>query len=313
MPPLHIAVAVIRCPTSGRVLVARRPQEKHQGGLWEFPGGKVEPGETVSAALVRELREELGIQLRAAQPLIQIHHDYPDRSVLLDVWDVVGFDGEPQGLEGQPVAWVAAEELPTYDFPAANKPIVTAVRLPDRYLITPADLPAPALLAGIEQALKHNVRLLVLRAPQLGADDYQALAMEVLHLCRGQAQVLLKGPLVWAGAFPEAGWHLEARQLQDLVGHRPLARTRWLAASCHNPQELAQAQACEVDFVTLSPLKRTPSHPDIAGLGWQQAETWLKVFDRPAFLLGGLEVLDIAEARARGGQGIAAIRGLWPC
>ena len=119
MKRVHVAAAVIR-GADGRVLIARRPDDKHQGGLWEFPGGKVEEGEVVQAALSRELEEELGIRVSAARPLIQVHHDYPDKHVLLDVWEVSAFTGEPHGAEGQPLAWVAPRDLGQYEFPEAN-------------------------------------------------------------------------------------------------------------------------------------------------------------------------------------------------
>lgn len=120
---LHVAAAVIYSP-EGAILLARRPEHKHQGGLWEFPGGKVEAGESVLAALARELQEELGISAIEAQPLLQLQHDYPDRSVLLDVYSVTAFQGEPQGCEGQPLAWVTRDRLREYAFPAANQPIL---------------------------------------------------------------------------------------------------------------------------------------------------------------------------------------------
>lgn len=118
-----VAVGVIQDP-AGRICICRRPEDKHQGGKWEFPGGKVEAGETVQQALARELAEELGIGVRACQPLLTIHHDYPDKSVLLDVWRVTGFEGQAHGREGQPLRWIGLDELEGYDFPAANQPIV---------------------------------------------------------------------------------------------------------------------------------------------------------------------------------------------
>ncbi len=312
MKRVHVAAAVIR-GGDGRVLIARRPETAHQGGLWEFPGGKVEGGETVRAALVRELREELAIEVAAACRLIQIRHDYPDKHVLLDVWEVTRFDGEPQGAEGQPLAWVAADALPLYAFPAANQAIVTAARLPDRYLITPDDGAADALMAGISRALDQGITLVQLRAPTLSSDEYRALAGEALALCRGRAQLLLKGPLHWLNDFPGAGWHLTSRQLTGLVeGAGRFRPDGWLAASCHDAEQLALAQNLGVDFVTLSPALRTLSHPEAEVLGWEKASQLLEAFNRPAYLLGGLGQADIGRAREVGAQGIAAIRGLWP-
>ena len=121
MKRIHVVAAVIR-GADGRILIARRADDQHQGGLWEFPGGKVESGEAVQAALARELEEELGIRPSVARPLIQVQHDYPDKQVLLDVWEVSAFVGEPHGAEGQPLAWVGARQLLEYQFPAANRP-----------------------------------------------------------------------------------------------------------------------------------------------------------------------------------------------
>ena len=134
---IHVAAAVI-LNDKGQVLLAKRPDDKHQGGLWEFPGGKVEPDEPVLEALTRELDEELGIRVTSARPLIQVPHHYPDKSVLLDVFEVDAFSGEPWGREGQPVRWVDAHLLDDYDFPAANRPILAAAQLPSRLVITGA-------------------------------------------------------------------------------------------------------------------------------------------------------------------------------
>ena len=119
---IHVAVGLLL--RSDRVLIALRPKQSHQGGLWEFPGGKVEEGESVEAALSRELKEELGIDIHSASSVMQISHDYNDKKVLLDVWSVTDFSGEPCGAEGQPVKWVSQALLQDYKFPEANKPIV---------------------------------------------------------------------------------------------------------------------------------------------------------------------------------------------
>ncbi|WP_156303102.1 8-oxo-dGTP diphosphatase MutT, partial [Methylogaea oryzae] len=132
--PIHVAVGVVRNP-QGQILIARRPLHTHLGGLWEFPGGKLEAGENAERALARELAEEIGIRVLTCRPLIKLRHSYPERQVLLDVWRVDAFDGAPHGRENQPVAWVSPDELGNYAFPDGNRPIVAAVRLPDRYAI----------------------------------------------------------------------------------------------------------------------------------------------------------------------------------
>jgi len=123
---VHVAVAVI-INSEGHILIAKRPDHVHQGGLWEFPGGKVEANESLETALERELFEELGIELVACQPLLGIHHDYSDKQVFLDVWSVTAFSGEAYGREQQPIRWVASEALCEYGFPEANQPIIKAL------------------------------------------------------------------------------------------------------------------------------------------------------------------------------------------
>ncbi len=124
---VHVAVAVI-VGSDGHILIAKRPEHVHQGGLWEFPGGKVEAGESLEVALKRELQEELGIKLQACEPFLEIHHDYPDKQVFLDVWSVTAFSGDVYGREQQPILWVAPERLSDYDFPEANQPIVASLQ-----------------------------------------------------------------------------------------------------------------------------------------------------------------------------------------
>ncbi|MBB4818801.1 8-oxo-dGTP diphosphatase [Pseudomonas alcaligenes] len=312
MKRVHVAAAVIR-GADGRVLIARRPDDKHQGGLWEFPGGKVEEGEAVQVALSRELEEELGIRVSSARPLIQVHHDYPDKQVLLDVWEVSAFTGEPHGAEGQPLAWVTEQELADYEFPAANQPILAAARLPDRYLITPDELEPQELLQGVRAALAKGVRLIQLRAPNMFDAQYRDLAVDIQGLCARRAQLMLKGPLEWLGDFPAAGWHLTADQLRRYAPRgRPFPKERWLAASCHSAEELELATEMGVDFVTLSPLQATQTHPDAHPLGWGAAQEMIRRFNKPVFLLGGVGPDDLPRAWQTGAQGVAGIRAFWP-
>jgi 8-oxo-dGTP diphosphatase len=126
MREVHVAVGVVLDPQR-RVLISRRAKDSHQGGLWEFPGGKVEPGESLAVALARELQEELGIQIGRTSPLLEVRHDYGDKAVRLDVHVVWDFSGQARGLEGQPLNWVEAGALRDYAFPVANEPIIPAI------------------------------------------------------------------------------------------------------------------------------------------------------------------------------------------
>ncbi|MDZ5605112.1 Nudix family hydrolase [Pseudomonas sp. RP23018S] len=312
MSRVHVVAAVIRRP-DGQVLLAQRAAHQHQGGLWEFPGGKVEAGEAVEAALARELREELGIEVLASRPLIRVSHDYPDKQVLLEVREVNRFTGEPHGAEGQPLAWVSPRDLAQYDFPEANKAIVAAARLPDQYLITPGDLESGQLLRGIRQAIANGIGLIQLRAPEGYDPKYRDIAVDAVGLCAGKAQLMLKGPLEWLGDFPAAGWHLTAAQLRKYAAKgRPFPTSRWLAASCHNAEELALAAQMGVDFVTLSPVQPTQTHPDATPLGWDEAQRLIAGSNHPVFVLGGVGPQAREQAWQIGAQGVAGIRAFWP-
>jgi len=293
------------------VLVALRPDHLHQGGLWEFPGGKVESGEDVLEALARELHEELGITVRAARPLIRIYHDYDDRSVLLDVWRVTGFAGEPQGREGQPVEWVTPDQLAKRQFPEANLPIVTAVSLPPLYLITGEPQRSHGeFLARLERAAAAGVRLVQFRARGLAGDAYRQLACRALEVCRNYDAVLLLNAEPALAVELDVGVHLTSARLLALSS-RPLPPERRVAASCHTLEELEHACRIGVDFVVVSPVLPTKSHPEAVTLGWERLREFTERSRLPVYALGGMTPNHLAEAFHHGAQGIAAIGALW--
>ena len=183
----------------------------------------------------------------------------------------------------------------------------------DRYLITPEGLETPALLRGIQKAIAGGIKLIQLRAPNGYDPQYRDLAVDAAGLCAGKAQLMLKGPFEWLGDFPSAGWHVTAAQLRKYASAgRPLPASRWLAASCHNAEELALAEQMGVDFVTLSPVQPTLTHPDGQPLGWDLAAQLIRGFNRPVFLLGGVGPAERQRAWENGAQGVAGIRAFWP-
>lgn len=303
---MHVAVAVI-VDRRRRVLLSRRPAHVHQGGLWEFPGGKCEAGEDARQALLREVHEELGLRVQAARPLIRVPYRYPDKSVLLDVWRVEAFSGRARGREGQPLEWVPLARLHERSLPAANRAIVTALRLPDRYLITPEPVAETPFLHGLDASLQAGVRLVQLRA---GGLLRPALAAEAVALCRRfGARVLINADAGLARETGADGVHLKSSQLN--TARRPLPEPALVGASCHNARELAAAQALGADFAVLSPLRATPSHPQANPIGWACFAALTGQAALPVYALGGLGPDDIDTAQRHGGQGIAAIRGLW--
>ncbi|HXG29244.1 MAG TPA: Nudix family hydrolase [Nevskiales bacterium] len=311
MKPLHIAVGVVS-DAGGRILISERKPDCAYAGQWEFPGGKCEPGEPVTAALARELREELSLTVRAARPLIRLEHRYPDRHVLLDTWRVTAWEGVPEARENQRFAWVPATELDRYPMLAANRPIVRAVQLPETYLITPAPgRDRDAFVAALAHSLAAGVRLVRLRAPALAVDDYAALASRCLAACRQEgARLLLDRDPGLVERLGADGLHLDARTAARLRA-RPLAAGRLFAVSCHDGTELEQALALDADFAVLGPLAATPSHPGQAGIGWSAFVRLVGERPLPVYGIGGLQPQDLDTAWRHRAQGIAAIRGLW--
>ena len=304
---LHVAAAVV-VDEHGRVLISQRPGHVHQGSLWEFPGGKLEAGETAETGLKRELHEELGITVQAARPLIRVYHAYPDKSVLLDVWRVTRYSGEPAGLEGQPIDWVAVDELGDRAFPAADAAILKALTLPECYLITPE--PDAQFLAKLEQALARGISLVQLRAKTLSSADYKALVPEALAVCRAaNARLLLNSDPQLAQELDVDGVSLSSARLMALA-ERPLD-LELVAASCHTQAEVEHACALGLDFVAVSPVQETRSHPGAAVLGFDGLRALTELATVPVYALGGMSEADLDTAFRHGAQGIAAIGGLW--
>jgi 8-oxo-dGTP diphosphatase len=309
---IQVAVAAILNPR-GEVLIARRPEGVHQGGLWEFPGGKFEPGEDLHDALRREIHEELGIDVGALRPLITIDHDYGDKRVSLRVCAVESFEGEPHGREGQPLRWVPVDALSGYAFPAANLPIVTALQLPECCLVTPD--PAGderAFLDHLERRLaRGDIRLMQLRAPSLGADALARLCARVIPMARSLGvRVMLNADPELARAVGADGAHLNARRLA--AWRAGTARHGlMLSASVHDRRELMMARDAGVDFALIAPVMPTASHPGAPVLGWDGFAALAALATMPVYALGGVAPVDVARAWACGGQGVAAIRALW--
>jgi 8-oxo-dGTP diphosphatase len=258
------------------------------------------------------LHEELGVQPTTLRPLIRVTHDYPDKSVLLDVWYVSRFSGEPVGREGQSIRWVPVDRLADYEFPKANLPIITALTLPDRYLVTPepgGDL--PGFLAGLEHSLASGLSLVQFRARQLTGHDYRAMLPAVIQCCHGYgAQVLLNAEPGLAEESGAAGVHLNSERLMAL-SYRPLSSDYLVAASCHNDEQLLHAQRLGVDFVVVSPVRPTASHPGAQTLDFSGLRALTEQAAIPVYALGGMQTEHLARSFQHGAQGIAAIRGLW--
>ena len=305
---IHVVAGVI-IDARGRVLLNRRTGDSDMAGLWEFPGGKREPGESSEQALARELHEELGIDAEIGDWLMDVPQLYPDKRLRLEVRHVTRWTGSARGREGQAITWVTPEKLSRYSMPPADVPVVAALRQPDRYLVTPEPQAGlDAWLEDIGRVLEQGVQRIQLRTPT--AANREALARAAVEQHGHRAQLLLNRDVALAKALG-VGVHLGGEQLLQLQ-QRPLPQSVPVAASCHDLAQLLAAQRLGCDFAVLGPVQATASHPGAAVLGWDAFEQLREQVSLPLYAIGGLAVEDIDEARRHGAQGIAAIRSLWP-
>jgi 8-oxo-dGTP diphosphatase len=308
--PLRVAVGILT--QGGKVFITRRLPGSHQGGKWEFPGGKIEPGENTLLALKRELREELGIDIQDASAYMQVWHAYSDREVLLDVWRISRYQGTPHGREAQEAKWFPCAELPQLEFPEADRPILRRLWLPPLYLISDSRrFGKDGFLAPLERALMAGARLVQLREPHMPTDEFMDYARQIAGLChRYDARLLLNAEPGWVPHCDADGVHLNGKRLAQ-YSSRPLEDHFWVAASCHNAEELRQAERLGADFAVLSPVAPTSSHPDAIPLGWQAFSRLCAGVNLPVYALGGMRTQDIAQARQSGAQGVAMVSQVW--
>jgi 8-oxo-dGTP diphosphatase len=311
-----VVAAVLRDPL-GRVLLAQRRVGSHLAGLWEFPGGNVEAGEDAVAALVRELHEELGVGVDAASvtPLHRVPWHYDgQRPILIDAYEVGAFDGAPQGREGQAVRWQALDAIAPAELPAADGPLLTALRLPRELAISPEPADEPATWrARLQATTEAGARLLLLRSKRLAGDALVSVVADARERCRNTgARLLLSDHPRLARELGLDGVHLSSAELRRLATPRAgLPSSMWLGASCHDAEELALAERAGCDYVSLSPVQPTASHPGVAVLGWQRFEDLARSTPLPVFALGGMAPAQLDTVRARGGFGTAGIRAYW--
>ncbi|MFZ2525898.1 MAG: Nudix family hydrolase [Candidatus Ferrigenium altingense] len=306
---IEVSAAVLQNP-DGSFLLAQRPADKIWAGYWEFPGGKIEPGETPYHALVRELREELGIEVETAYPWLARVFTYPHATVKLNFFRVTEWRGELHPHEGQQFSWQHATEVSVDPILPANAPILRALELPFLYAISNAtELGVKEFLLRLERALGNGLRLVQLREKNLAHDELRELARRVTALAHAYgAKVLLNGDVALAQEVGADGVQLTATQLAGLY-ERPAVD--WCAASCHDAAELRRAEALGCDFALLSPVLPTLSHPGAPHLGWDNFAVIAAGSSIPVYALGGLTRDDMQTAWRHGAHGISLLRQAW--
>lgn len=306
---IDVAVAIVR-QADGRVLLAERPSGKPWAGYWEFPGGKIEAGETPLAALVRELHEELGIDVDAATPWITFVYAYPEKSVRLHFFRVNRWHGTPHGREGQRLVWEKPEALTVSPLLPANEIILRDINLPPLYAITQAGkYGVEEFMVRLKAALDSGVRLIQVRERQMTPEALTRFAQRVVEVAHAYgARVLVNGDVMIAIQAGADGVHLQSNQLMQLNSAPP---TGIWAASCHDAHELERAAMLGASFVVLSPVLPTASHPGEPGIGWEQLATLIRDYPLPVYALGGMRPELLDTAMQHGAHGVSLLSGIW--
>ena len=316
MKIVEVAAAVLQRP-DGTFLLAQRPAGKIWAGYWEFPGGKVEVGETRHQALVRELLEELGISVTLAYPWLTRVFTYPHATVRLSFFRVTAWSGQLHPHEGQEFCWERAvwqnlgkEEVSVSPVLPANAPILRALALPSLYAISNVTgLGLEEFLRRMEYALQNGLRLVQLREKSLSSEKMRNLALQIIPLARKfGAKVLLNSDVALAREVHADGVHLNSLQLTELSERPPV---EWCAASCHSAEDLRRAEALGCDFAVLSPVLPTLSHPGTQHLGWDIFAAISAGSSIPVYALGGLQLTDQETAWQHGAHGVALLRQAW--
>jgi len=306
---VEVAAAVITRP-DGSFLLGQRAPGTFYPGYWEFPGGKVEPGEDARAALVRELDEELGITAHTCWPWLMREHDYEHANVRLHFFEVPEWSGEMNDHVHSALEWQHADHFTVSPMLPANGPILKALRLPHEMAITDAaSLGVDEQLAALDRALDRGLELVQLRDNTLPPEARERLGREVVARCRERgALVLVNEDAALAERLGADGLHLREHQLAALSRRPDLA---WVGASCHARESLEIAGALALDYAVLGHVLPTPSHPDRPAIGWSAFSHLSAHLTLPVFAIGGLGPAQQREARAAGAHGIAAIRASW--
>ena len=309
---VEVAAAVMLRADGREFLLAQRPEGKVYAGYWEFPGGKVEPGESVRAALIRELQEELGILVTACSPWLTRVFTYPHATVRLNFWRVTAWEGEigvTAPLEHAAVDWQETGKPATVaPILPANDPILKALSLPTTMAITQAEVEGcERQLERLEEALQEGLRLIQVRDKSLPAAQRLWFAGAVTQLAHShQALVVINDDAALALQVGADGLHLSSSALATCAV-RPLDLP-WVGASCHTADELARAGQLGLDYALLSPVLPTASHPGHPGLGWPEFERRREGNTLPVLALGGLKREILGTAQAHGAHGIALMR-----
>ena len=292
--------------SNNKIFIAKRKKNQFMSGYWELPGGKVEPSENNVSAIKRELFEETGVIVKDCKLVQKIQHIYPEKTINLSVYSIDDYLGDPIGFEGQETTWSSINEFKNFKLLPTMWRIIHKISLPKYYWITPDKHQSDSVINECKKRLSNGIKIIQLRS-KTSLDS--AYIEKIFKLCKeNQAKLILNTP---NKAFNEPcdGWHLTSFELMSLK-ERPISEDKIFGASTHNIDEALQAKNISADYISLSPIEVTLTHPNAKPLGWENASGIIEQCNLPVFLLGGMDKELAEKAFSIGAHGVAGIRNI---
>lgn len=304
MKTIKAVVGVLRNKNQ-EILIAQRQKTQFMGGFWELPGGKIEADESPEQAISRELKEELGVQVKQVTLHQTMVHHYKDRTVQLNIYNINQYQNIPAGIEGQAISWVKVEALSNYQLLPTMNAFIHSIILPDKYWITPENNhQSDEWMTKFEQKLTQHITLIQLRSKVMLDSLFVA---KLYNKCKQHNVKLLLNTI--NKSFKETycdGWHLTTHEMLELTT-RPCPKNKLLSISTHSLNEALNAQTIGADFIVISPVQPTQTHPNTTPIGWDTAKEVVDKLNIPVYFLGGMSEQDLNKTLKLGAHGIAGV------
>lgn len=297
--------------SQGQILLSQRKKGLHLEGLWEFPGGKLFPGESFKQALRRETKEELNFKLGECKKLIDFNYSYPDRELHFQVFIVPVENVVIQHAENQTIRWLEKSQLQTLDLPDANEIICNALLMPDLYMIADHEILGDKIIAVVEKQLQCGVRIVQYRiTDEYFSEQHIEIGRQLKTLCNKHSATLVLNSnwQLWQSIQPH-GVHIKSCDLSKYKDFQQQIPFQALSAACHNEHDVEWINRLAINSAIVGSVLPTQTHPQGATMGWVGFSRLCQKINKPVYAIGGCKPTDVDTSQVYGGQGIAAIRG----